>query len=87
MKKLKKVWMLQNTNKVTSDDIVLANMEMLLGKETNPKTNKTMRLSDSPQFLIKFHTRDDDCEENDNYICCLMKGMTIKLKYKRHNCI
>ena len=41
-------------NKVTSDDIVLANMEMLLGKETNPEDEQeTMRLSILHKFLIK----------------------------------
>ena len=55
-------------NKGTSDDIVLANMEMLLGKETNPEDEQ------ENDEVIRFSTIidkvfipvSDDCEENDN---------------------
>ena len=55
-------------NKVTSDDIVLANMEMLLGKETNPEdeqeNDEVIRFS---TILDKvFIPVTDDCEENYN---------------------
>ena len=55
-------------NKVTSDDIVLANMEMLLGKETNPEdeqeNDEVIRLSTIIDKV--FIPVSDDCEENDN---------------------
>lgn len=55
-------------NKVTSDDIVLVNMEMLLGKETNPEdeqeNDEVIRLSTIIDKV--FIPISDDCEENDN---------------------
>ena len=55
-------------NKGTSDDIVLANMEMLLGKETNPEdeqeNDEVIRLSTIIDKV--FIPVSDDCEENDN---------------------
>ena len=55
-------------NKVTNDDIVLANMEMLLGKETNPEdeqeNDEVIRLSTIIDKV--FIPISDDCEENDN---------------------
>ena len=58
----------ETINKVTSDDIVLANMEMLLGKETNPEdeqeNDEVIRLSTIIDKV--FIPVSDDCEENDN---------------------
>ena len=55
-------------SKVTNDDIVLANMEMLLGKETNPEdeqeNDEVIRLSTIIDKV--FIPISDDCEENDN---------------------
>ena len=63
-------------NKVTSDDIVLANMEMLLGKETNPEdeqeNDEVIRFS---TILDKvFIPVSDDCEENDNLYLLFDEG-------------
>lgn len=58
----------ETINKVTIDDIVLANMEMLLGKETNPEdeheNDEVIRLSTIIDKV--FIPVCDDCEENDN---------------------